>query len=145
MQTVATLPRLYPCMSDRFARMFADLRNQLDMSTRFCVALLGATLVSVLVLLPHPRWLAVPAVTGGLTWVSYRAAVRAAMSYGEGLRVAFDLYRFDLIQALHYPLPASEQDERSFNQRLSDFFAAGIPMQADYRHAADAAGTWDEP
>jgi hypothetical protein len=145
LQTVATLPRLYPCMSDRFASMFADLRNQLDMSTRFCVTLLIATLISVSVLLPYPRWLAVPAVTAGLSWVSYRAAVRAAMSYGEGLRVAFDLYRFDLIEALHYPLPASEQEERSFNRRLSAFLAAGIPMHADYRHASGSAPARDEP
>jgi hypothetical protein len=123
--------------------MFADLRNQLDISTRFCVTLLIATLVSASILLPYPRWLAVPAVTGGLSWVSYRAAVRAAARYGEALHAAFDLFRFDLLKALHLKLPYDAAQERRINQTLEDLFVGKLPPSAlfvTYEHPESGDG-----
>jgi hypothetical protein len=142
---VAMMPRLYPYISERFASMFADLRNQLDMSTRFCVTLLIATLISVPVLLPYPRWLAVPAVTAGLSWVSYQAAIRAAMRYGEALHAAFDLHRFDLLKALHLKLPRDAAQERRINQMLENLFVGKVPPSAlsvTYQHpeSGDSGG-----
>ena len=135
--TMATMPRLYPCLPDRFAATLSDLRNQLDIAARFCVSFLIATVISTILLLRHGGWLAVSLVTMVLAWVSYRAAVRAAMQYGEGLRVAFDLYRFDLLRTLHLPLPVDHDEEQALNRRLSAYFAAGIPMRSEYRHASD--------
>ena len=41
--TVAAWPRLYPYLSSRLADTLAGLRNQLDLSARFCVGLLLIT------------------------------------------------------------------------------------------------------
>jgi hypothetical protein len=39
--------------------------------------------------------------------LSYRAALAAAAAYCQALEAAFDLHRFDLLTALHLPLPAN--------------------------------------
>jgi hypothetical protein len=46
-------------------------------------------------------------------WVAYQSAVRAAITYGRLLPAAFDLYRFDMLGALHLPLPETKGRGRS--------------------------------
>jgi hypothetical protein len=128
LSTVATLPRLYPQMSGAFAQGFTDLRNQLDVAVRVCATLMAMTAIGAVALLWHGWWLLVPAVTAGLSWLAYRAAVRTAVVYGQGLFVAFDLHRFDLLRALHYPLPDDPDKEREFNEALSAFLRDNIPL-----------------
>jgi hypothetical protein len=89
------------------------------------VTLLAATAVSAVLLVVHGPWLAVPATTALLSWIAYRAAIRTARAYGQALCLAFDLHRFDMLQALHYPLPTSPTQERAFNEQLSEFFMSG--------------------
>ena len=59
-------------------------------------------------------WLADVAGSAGgiiLAFISYRAAVAQAENYGENIRAAIDLYRFDLLKALHQPLPKNRDEE----------------------------------
>jgi hypothetical protein len=108
--TVATMPRLYPYLSDRFAAVYVDRRNQLDLAVRFCVILALATLISAVMLAVNGGcWRVLPVATALLSWTSYQAAVRAAAAYGQALYIAFDLHRFDMLRALHLPLPATPQ------------------------------------
>jgi hypothetical protein len=123
--TVTMWPRLYPYLTERFAQVVDDARNQLDLTVRLCAVLALASLISAVLLVAHGPWLVVPAVTGLLAWVAYRAAVRSAANYGETLQQAFDLHRFDMLRGLHYPLPTNPVEEWAFNQRLSQFFAQG--------------------
>jgi hypothetical protein len=51
----------------------------------------------------------------------YLGAVTQARSYGQQVRVAVDLHRFDLLKALHQPLPASFQEEQALWGRLADW------------------------
>lgn len=46
-----------------------------------------------------------------LAFISYRAAVAQAENYGETVRAAIDLYRFDLLKALHQSLPKTRDEE----------------------------------
>jgi hypothetical protein len=136
--TVATLPRLYPCLSDHFAAVYVDRRNQLDVAVRFCVVLVIATVIAFGLLVPNGGlWLLLPLLTALLAWTSYQGAVSAAAAYGQALFVAFDLHRFDMLEALHYPLPANLEDELNFNKGLADFFLNGVPIEDDYWHGQD--------
>jgi hypothetical protein len=68
-------------------------------------------------------WLA-GAVLGGdiaLAWLSYAGAVRQATEYGQLVRTAFDLYRHDLIRALHIPLPRELTEEWKLWLGLNDW------------------------
>jgi hypothetical protein len=57
--------------------------------------------------------------------VAYRAAVRTARTYGVTLGLAFDLHRFDMLKALHHPLPANPTQELLLNRRITRFFQEG--------------------
>jgi hypothetical protein len=137
--TIAAMPRLYPYLSDRFAAVYVDRRNQLDVAARFSAVLMLATALSAAMLWANGGWWRIlPFGTAMLAWVSYQAAVRAAANYGQALFVAFDLHRFDMLKALHYPLPASLKDELDFNKQLTKFFTQDVEVDEDYAHAADA-------
>jgi hypothetical protein len=53
-----------------------------------------------------------------LALISYRAAVAQAQDYGERVRSAIDLYRFDLLKALHQALPETLVEESGLWERL---------------------------
>jgi hypothetical protein len=138
--TIAAMPRLYPYLSERLAAVYSDRRNQLDLAVRFCAVLtLGAAIAALLLLPNGGRWLLLPVAVMALAWVAYQAAVRAAAAYGQALYVAFDLHRFDMLRALHYPLPTSRAEELAFNERLTTFLTAGVVCDDAYQH--DEPGT----
>jgi hypothetical protein len=146
--TIAAMPRLYPYLSERLTAVFSDRRNQLDVAVRFCTVLALAAAIAAVLLLPNGgRWRLLPLGIIALAWISYKAAVRAAASYGQALFVAFDLHRFDMIRALHYPLPNSRAEELAFNERLSDFLTMGVVPDDEYQHGqqADIAPTFEAP
>jgi hypothetical protein len=139
--TIAAMPRLYPYLSERFAAVFVDRRNQLDVAVRFCSVFALAAVIAAMLLLPNGgRWRLLPILIVGLSWVAYQGAVRAAAAYGQALYVAFDLHRFDMLRALHYPLPSSRAEELALNERLTAFFTAGEVPDDDYHHADSEPG-----
>lgn len=141
LEATVVWPRLYPLLAERVAAIVDDERDQLDLAARFCVVFVAATAVSFSLLVTHGWWLLVPGTTFVLGWLSYRAAVAAALAYGEGIEAAFDLHRFDLLRALHLHLPADRDSELAVNARLSEFLARGEalvdgrPVNFAYDHA----------
>lgn len=72
-----------------------------------------------------------------LARLSYLGAVAQARGYGQYIRAAADLYRFDLLKALHQPLPASPQEERELWERLADWLYnqdRGAAQELTYQH-----------
>jgi hypothetical protein len=149
LDTVTMFPRLYAHLSNRMEDVLADLRDQLDVAARLCAVLLMATAISTGLLATHGWWLLVPATTALLAWLAYRAAVRAAISYGEQIYVAFDLHRFDMLRGLHLPLPRNPREELEFNERLSEFFAELLPADKldleSYQHGQGQLARAAEP
>ena len=142
LQTVTMWPLLYPSVSPSLTEALEGLRDQLDVAVRLCVVLLIAAAVSGAMLITDGWWLAVPAAAILLAWLAYRSAIRTAAAYGEAMGWAFDLHRFDMLNALHLPLPPNMAQEEEFNQQLSDFFTTGEPIGGDptthtYQHPGD--------
>jgi hypothetical protein len=125
LEATVVWPRLYPLLPVELAGILDDERDQLDLAVRFCVASAFATVISVSFLINQGWWLLVPGATLLLAWLSYRAAVAAAIAYGEGIETAFDLHRFDLLRALHLQLPVNRESEREANAHLSEFLVRG--------------------
>jgi len=119
--TVAMWPRLYPLLPAGVTAGLNDFRDQLDLAARFCAMFLLATLVSIAFLAAHGWWLMVAVGTLLLAWMSYRGALAAASGYGQAVESAFDLHRFDLVRALHLPVPGDLASERASNRMLSNF------------------------
>jgi hypothetical protein len=134
MEAVVVWPRLYPLLGEAVRAVVDDRRDQLDLSARFCAVLVTAALVSLGLLVTHGWWLAVPAGCLVLAWLAYRGTVGAALAYGEGLRMAFDLHRFDLLRALHLPLPATRAEEIEQNSDLSAFLLQDWEVDLNYEH-----------
>ncbi|MEU5523588.1 hypothetical protein ABZ759_23765 [Streptomyces sp. NPDC047860] len=113
-------PRLYPVLSRRMRRAAAMQRAALDAS----VAAWALALVVLCAVLPANlvwdkydvhAWAAPAAVV----ITARMAAVRAAVRYATTVRVAFDLHRFDLYEALHLRAPADLDEEQETNRALS--------------------------
>jgi len=121
LDAVTMWPRLYPMLSDKLTTVLNDFRDQLDLAVRFCSVFLAATVISVACLATHGWWLAVAVGTLLLAVLSYRGALAAAAAYGQAVEAAVDLHRFDLIRALHLPLPANLTTEVRANEQLSQF------------------------
>jgi hypothetical protein len=134
MDAVVVWPRLYPLLSPGVSAMLADQRDQLDLAARFCVVFLIAAIVAAATLATHGWWWLVAAVCVALAWIAYRAAVAAALAYGDGIQTAFDLHRFDLLEALHLELPGDREAERHANRELCDFWRQGVPINLRYVH-----------
>lgn len=58
-----------------------------------------------------------------LSYLFYLASFPPAKQYGNLVRSAFDLFRFELLQDLHIKLPAQARAEFSLWAKLSDFMA----------------------
>jgi len=121
LEAVTIWPRLYPVLGDRTTAVLDDLRNQLDLAARFCVTFLAAAVIAAAFLVPHGWWLTTAAGALLLAHISYRSALTAAAAYGQAIQAAVDLHRFDLLHALHLPLPANLTGEIQANEQLSEF------------------------
>lgn len=134
LNAVVVWPRLYPLLSDKLVNILTDQRNQLDIAVRFCAVFLLAALVSALLLYQYGWWMLVPLICLLLAWASYRAAISAALVYGDTVQTAFDLHRFDLLTALHLQLPLDRDSEKSENEKLSTFLLEGGEWKFQYVH-----------
>jgi hypothetical protein len=110
-------PRLAALLPETF-------RTQVDMALTPMLAMLNLSMMFTLlafgggiaVLLTNRLWWLLGVVfLGGLLLarVCYLVAVNQAVDYGESVRVAFDLYRYDIFKQMHIPLP-----ENLFKERL---------------------------
>lgn len=126
--TVAWWPRLYPVLGDRMREIIDDRRTQLDLACRLSASAAVSGVVSVGVLLGDGWWFALALVPFALAAVAYRAGISAALAYGETVRSAFDLHRFDALAALHLALPSDPDTEVVFNRRLSRFWMQNVPL-----------------
>ncbi len=62
-------------------------------------------------------------------WISYRWALRGAMTYGDLVEAAYDVHRFELYRALRFPLPRNTEDEPTDGKRLTQYLALGVTSQ----------------
>jgi hypothetical protein len=148
LQLNAITERLWPSLSPTLAGSITRNLDLIDTMCALCVALFAAT-VAALPVLWHPSgWAWIPLFTAITTAVAYRAALRAAAGHARLLAAAVDLHRFDMLTALHLPLPTTVAAEFEFNMALSRFLAEvdgtepsifPVLANAPYQHSAPSA------
>jgi hypothetical protein len=116
-------PRLSPLLpsyfQDSLAAAQAPLMALLNLSVVFVTLGAGAAIVLGLF---EARWTAAIAAMGGafaLSWLCYRAAVSQASDIATKFRVAFDLYRYSILDQLGQEHPADLEAERILWERLT--------------------------
>ena len=133
-------PRMYPSLSPKLDSAISGQLDVLDTTCALCIVF--ALLVPLsLPLLGHLGWWSlVPFVAVVASTVAYRGAVTTARRHGRLLATAFDLHRFDMLNALHYELPPTPECEMELNKALSGFLDSRndvmIMRRFPYQHAA---------
>ena len=100
-----------------FGPILQAAKTQLDFLIAFSALSAIWTATWLIVLASHRdtplRFSAVSA--GGLvaSWLWYRAAVAHYRTFADVLRTSIDLFRFDLLNELHFPIPGGVLDERA--------------------------------
>jgi hypothetical protein len=120
--TAVVWPRLYVLLPESLRVRLDEQWDQIDLAARFSAAFAGSAAVTLLLLAGSQWWLLLVIPLLALAWLSYRAAIAAALARGVTMETAFDLYRFDLLRALYIPLPKSRFTEKALNEALTDFF-----------------------
>jgi hypothetical protein len=125
-----------------FYPLLDDAKTQLDFAVVVTV-LLGLTVLIWLplsLLFAPTVWpyvlvtvICLPAVP-----IFYRIVLQAYVTYAEIVRAAVDLYRFDMLKALHIPLPKDLTAEKETWLKLGRL-AAGGRVELKYKHDAETA------
>jgi hypothetical protein len=119
------LPRLRRFLPEKSQAVVDDALTTVVSLLNFAALMIYVTADVALYLngcrIAYCLWWAVGALALGilLIVVAYRGAVAQTRSYGQHIRTAIDLYRFELLKALHLPLPATPWEERALWNRLA--------------------------
>lgn len=126
LNSIVCWPRLYHLLPEVLRHSINMERNRLNES-----ACLLAWSVLFLVWVIWKWWALLSLM---IAWIAYRKMVTAAAIYGDLIRSAFDLCRFDLYKALSWPLPNSPENEEKYGKGLTIFLFRGVaPEDFKYR------------
>ncbi|MFC8448144.1 hypothetical protein [Kitasatospora sp. NPDC057223] len=127
-------PRLYAVLPDRARLLVDDARNTLDQAIALATVLVFASLASIPLLAPARWWSLLTLLPLTLAVLSYRSAVDAVPALRAAVQNAFDLHRFDLLQALHLPLPTDSAAEHLLAGQLCDAWRRDAPVHTPFQH-----------
>jgi hypothetical protein len=143
LDSVVSWPRLQSLLPKEFAEGLRDAKANLDL------LLVVTTLAGIFALgwelglgIFTARWdLFLLASLGWLLALAgYFAALQAARSYGELIKAAFDLHRWELLKALHLKLPESYQEERKLWEDVSELLYRNYPPAPEvFRYETEKA------
>ena len=71
---------------------------------------------------------------------AYRWALSQAETYGDLFVSSFDLYRFQLYEAVRWSAPKDTESEKAAGERLSYFLQRGFISPAVFFKSSDAKG-----
>lgn len=139
LDTVRTYPRLYPHLSKQLDKEIGQQLDLVDTGASIAVALGICALASAPLVGRADAWSVLPLVLGILAVVAVRGSRTAARHFGTLLSTAFDLHRFQMVEALRLPLPPHAKSEAQQNKTLRKFFRYGDPIvdldpQWEYEH-----------
>ncbi|MFZ5919177.1 MAG: hypothetical protein ACOYZ7_19765 [Chloroflexota bacterium] len=138
-------PRLRELLPDEFAGRLSEAKTNLSLMLVLTTLALvfGVVWGGVLMAVPDAslaiyKWVAAPItfLAGiGIARVAYLNAAQGALAYGELLKTAFDLYRWQVLQALHLELPPDLESERKLWGEIGGFLYRNYPFQTCWKHA----------
>lgn len=130
MDAIVFWPRLVANIDSAFASTIDEAKTSFDfmLNCSFLLLISGILTIIIELLLPAPfsrasiiHWLWRPILLLGLSVLFYISSIGRAKAWGEQVKSAFDLYRFDLLKTLGYQQlqPLTFFEEKVLWQRLS--------------------------
>jgi hypothetical protein len=135
LNTVLTYPRLYPHLHPKLDALISNQLDLIDTTCAFTVLFTLETVVALPLVWRMDWWSVVPAVFLVFAGLAYRGARGVAGWHVTTLCAAYDLYRFEMLKALHRKLPRTPDSELVENRELSEFLAQGKPWPEKTRRA----------
>ena len=138
-------PRLYAVLPETMRNSLREARSSLDLMliTSWLSVLFTFVAAIFLAFTGTGTWRPWCLAVGGAGFVAltaYQGAIRAAVTYGELVRTAFDLYRNKLLIQLGYASPTSLVEEQKIWRNLGQQLyrrAASDPTALRYGNASD--------
>jgi len=118
LEVVDVWPRLWMLLPERARKDVGEAREGLNTGVRLVFWGLLFVLWSLVA-----WWAVIPGLLVAL--LAYRWTLTQAKIYGDLLEASFDLHRFDLYKALHWPLPQNTLDEKEAGERLTFYLHRG--------------------
>jgi len=135
LSALEVVPLLLLIAPDNHVDYVNDQRSLLDLAVRMTFMSIAASATAVLFLWPRGLWVLIAMIPYALAYVSYRGSIVAAQHYGWALDALINLDRFTLYEKLHLKAPATTQEERIANARLSQLlFDYGYAEAVAYKH-----------
>lgn len=139
LNAVLVWPRLYGLLPESFVQAVALSRGGVEhMLVWSSLAAAFALAAGVYLLAAGGSWwLFLLCFWGGLLMArfAYRSALGSALLYGAQIKVAFDLYRNELLKQLRKPLPATQVEERKTWNEIYKFLYSDQPKNSpDWRY-----------
>lgn len=137
-------PRLRETLPEKFAGRLGEAKMNMDLMLVLTTLALvfGVVWGGVFLAVPDAslavfKWIVAPIaflVSMGLARVAYLNAAQSALSYGELLKTAFDLYRWDALKSLHLDLPADIEGEKKLWGEIGGLLYRNYPIETSWKH-----------
>lgn len=127
LDAMTVYPRIYPSLHPRLDAAMSRQLDLIDTTAALTVAFAVAAAASAPLMITQAGEPAMiyPVALAAAMFVAYRGARAAAEGHAMLLATVLDVHRFDLLRALHLPLPGTVREEITMNRSLSQFLARG--------------------
>lgn len=134
--TVLIWPRLYDLFPEKLINLISGIRAALDFM--LVISSLGIAFAIVsgayLLVIRADWWLFLICFWGGMlvARIAYHGATSNALLFAEQIKVAFDLYREELLKQMRIPLPGTRDEEDETWGSLCEFIYRNVPPNYIY-------------
>ena len=119
LEVVFVWPRLWMLMPEQARKDVGEARESLNAGVRLVFWGLLFALWSFVA-----WWALIPGLL--VAFLAYHWSLNQAETYGDLLEASFDLYRFDLYKALHFPFPKNSQQEKKTGEAITQYLHRGF-------------------
>ena len=137
--------RLQPLLPKEFMDAAEDSKTSLDLMITLSALILffgsplSAYLAMITAVSPYLgaiTFLIMLLIVLFLSWLTYKNGIQVALAFGENIKSAFDLYRWNVLEGLNLKLPENLDEERKIWADLCEFlYRAHPPDEKYYRYS----------
>jgi hypothetical protein len=120
--------RIIKVMDESFEKRINDQKLMLDFSlTCASMSLLYAACTMLIPWLSSEKesWFVLTIIGLFVSQVFYNSAITSAISFGQFVRTAYDLYRLNLLESYSMEMPANDKEERALWESISQLIVYG--------------------
>ena len=143
LDAVVAWPRMQSLLPKEFAEGLRDAKANLDLLmvvTTLAVIFAAGWEIGLGTLTSRWDLFLIASLSWLLVLFSYSGVLQAARTYGELIKASFDLYRWELLKALHLKMPENYEGERKLWDQINDLLYRNYPPAPEiFRYETEPA------